>query len=217
MQYEIIDITRPISEDTVVWPGDPNVVIDKIASMDRGDHNNISAAHMSLHTGTHIDAPRHFIANGKDTASVDLARFIGRAKVFDMTGHSVIDAAALSNLCIGENDIVLFKTANGRLWDEPEFAENFVYLSEDAAWELLNRGVKSVGIDYLSIEAFHSEGAPVHHILLSHEIGIIEGLDLRNVDSGVYYIVCLPLKITGADGSPVRAVLLRDINDEERT
>ncbi|MDK2903176.1 MAG: arylformamidase [Clostridiales bacterium] len=216
MAYQIIDITRPIAEGMVVWPGDPDVAIDELSSLARGDNNNVSAIYMSMHTGTHVDAPLHFIAGGKDTAEVDLNRFMGRAKVFDIGMHKVINADVLDGLCIGSNDIVLLKTMNGRLWDMPTFEPDFVYISEDAAWWLIRKGVKAVGIDYLSVEGFHHEGAPVHHILLSHEVGIIEGLDLRAVESGVYYLICLPLKIVKGNGSPVRAVLLCDTEEQER-
>lgn len=216
MAYQIIDITRPVSEGMVVWPGDPEIAIDELSSLARGDNNNVSAIYMGMHAGTHVDAPLHFIVDGKDVADVDLRRFMGRAKVFDVGMNQSITASVLEKLCIGYDDIVLFKTRNGRLWDMPSFNPDFVYISEDAAWWLVRKGVKCVGIDYLSVEKFHQEGAPTHHILLSHEIGIIEGLDLRKVEAGVYYLICLPLKIVNGNGSPVRAVLLYDTDEQER-
>ncbi|MCX8129802.1 MAG: cyclase family protein [Clostridia bacterium] len=205
---KVIDITRRIHTDMVIWPGDRSVTIKREALIKNGNVCNLSSIEMGLHTGTHIDAPFHFIDEGCDIASLDISKYIGNAKVFEVKSRKAVTAGDLENLAINENDIILFKTANSNLPEDCKFARGFVYLDESAANYLVSKKVKSVGIDYLAIDKFDSSDHPAHHILLGNNIGIMESLLLKDVPEGEYFLSCLPLKITGVDGSPVRAVLL---------
>lgn len=203
----IIDVTRSIHEGMTVWPGDDGVKINRVASIPDGDVCNLSSISIGVHTGTHVDAPLHFIDRGRDISSLDLSRFIGLAKVFEVDAPQCITRSHIEHLPIQRGDIVLFKTSNSLLPEE-RFFTDFVYLDASAADFLVEKGVRTVGIDYFSVDRFEASGHPVHHRLLSGEMGIIEGLRLKDVREGTYFLSCLPLRIEGVDGSPVRAVLL---------
>lgn len=204
----IIDVSRQISPAMPVWPGDDGIEIHRLASIEGGDSCNLSSIAMGLHAGTHVDAPLHFIDNAASIEALDLFRFIGYAKVFELDVSGVITGDSIKGLEINEGDIVLFKTANSLIPAKGEFQKEFIYLDSSAAQVLVDRKVGAVGVDYLSIDRFHSSGHPAHHILLSGEIGVIEGLYLKEVEAGTYFFSCLPLKIEGVEGTPARAVLL---------
>ncbi|AEV67329.1 putative metal-dependent hydrolase [Acetivibrio clariflavus DSM 19732] len=204
----IIDISGTISDRTTLWPGDEGVTLDRIQNIESGDSCNLSVLRMGTHTSTHVDAPLHFVAGGADTASVNLNKFIGFAKVFNLSTQDCIKASDLYPLNINVGDIVLFKTKNSFLDMNGLFHKGFVYLDESAARFLADKKVATVGIDYLSVESFYADNAVTHKLLLQNEIGIIEGLRLKDVQEGEYFLSCVPLKIEGADGSPVRAVLV---------
>ena len=204
---KVIDISRKIHKDIPVWPGDEKVKLQKGMSIKNGDICNLSSINMSVHTGTHTDAPRHFIDEGMDIASLDLASFIGYAKVFELDVKECITKESIEKLPIDSGDIVLFKTSNSLL-SEDVFHEKFIYIDISAASYLVEKKIKTVGVDYLSVDCFKSFDYPVHKLLLSSNIGIIEGLNLRHVKEGSYLLCSLPLKIDNADGSPVRAVLI---------
>jgi arylformamidase len=155
-----------------------------------------------------VDAPHHFIDEGPRLGQVALDRMVGEALVADLRGRTVIDAAALADVETRPGDILLCRTDNSERWAAPEFQRDFVYVSEDAAEVMLDRQVRAVGLDYLSIECFGSSDFPVHHRLLGAGVFIIEGLDLRQAAPGRYVLVCLPLKFPDLDGAPARAVLL---------
>jgi len=192
-----------------VYPGDPTIETARVRAIARGDIANVTHIALGVHTGTHVDAPAHFIEGAPTLERIPLDRFVGEASVLDLRGRPAIDAAALASCEIHPGDIVLCKTDNSALWEREGFQEGFTYLTLDAAQYLVEREIKTVGIDYLSIERFGSTTFEVHKTLLGNAIPIIEGLDLSGVDAGPYFLVCLPLRLENVDGSPARAVLLR--------
>jgi arylformamidase len=204
----IIDISVPNGPGQHVYPGDPPPRIDAARQIVRGDVCNLSLLTLGSHTGTHVDAPYHFLDDGPRLGDVPIDRMVGPALVADLRGRPAVDAAALRDVPIARGDILLCRTDNSRRWEAPEFQRDFVYLTADAATLLVERGVKAVGMDYLSIERFGSTDFVVHRTLLGAGVFVIEGLDLRVVDPGRYTLVCLPLKFPTLDGAPARAVLL---------
>jgi len=204
----IFDISVPIRERMPTWPGDPGVRISQALSMQRGDPVNVSALAMGAHTGTHFDAPHHFIHGRETVDQLDLEVLVGPCRVFEIPTEDEIDVTQLRGLPLKGVKRALFKTANSQLWaTRDDFYEDFVYLSPVAAKFLVEMGVKLVGVDYLSVESFHAQGAPAHLALLRAGVVILEGLNLAEVPPGDYELIALPLKIAGADGAPARAVL----------
>jgi arylformamidase len=165
--------------------------------------------HLSAHAGTHVDAPRHFFDDGPGAESLALEMLCGRTRVIELTTRKAITPDDLAGIDLHEDVRVLLKTHNSRLWGTPEFHTDFIGVTEAAARFLVERGVKVVGVDYLSVEEFKKAGAPAHRVLLGAGTIIIEGLNLRDVEPGVYEMFCLPLRIVGADGAPARVVLRR--------
>jgi arylformamidase len=203
---EILDISVPIRERMVIYEGDPEVRLERVASIARGATANLSRLDFGLHSGTHIDAPVHFIDGAPGAEAVPLESLIGPAFVADATSAAdELDEASLRRLELPQSERLLLKTRNSRLWERDQFTPDFVSLTGDGAGYLLSRGVRLVGIDYLSIG-----DAEAHRMLLGAGVVALEGLDLRRVEPGPYRLVCLPLKIVGADGAPARAVLVRD-------
>lgn len=205
-----IDISVPNRPGMHGYPGDPSLQVDSVRAIERGDVCNLSLLTMGSHTGTHVDAPYHFLKGGARLGEVSLDRMVGSALVVDLRGRAAVDAAAIADAPLERGDILLCRTDNSWKWDAPEFQQDFVYLTADAARLLVERGVGAVGIDYLSIEQFGSDSFPVHHTLLGSGVFVIEGLDLRHVAPGRYTLVCLPLKFPDLDGAPARAILLLD-------
>ncbi len=204
----VIDISVPNGPGQHVYPGDPPPRVEQVKAIARGDVCNVSLLTMGSHTGTHVDAPYHFIDGGPRLGEVPLDRMVGEALVIDVRGRSAVDAAALADARLQPGDIVLCRTDNSERWAADAFQTDFTHLTLDAASLLVDRRVRAVGIDYLSIEEFGSAEFPVHHRLLGAGVFVIEGLDLREVAPGRYTLVCLPLKFPGLDGAPARAVLL---------
>jgi arylformamidase len=204
----VIDISVPIRPGMHSYPGDPAPAIESVRQIPRGDVCNLSLLTMGSHTGTHVDAPYHFLADGPRLGDVGLERMVGEAVVADLRGRAAVDAASLRDVTLGAGDILLCLTDNSWRWEKAGFQEDFVYLTEDAAAHLVSVGAYAVGMDYLSIEKFGSSSFPVHHRLLGAGVFVIEGLDLRRVEPGRYTLVCLPLKMPDLDGAPARAVLL---------
>lgn len=207
---KIYDITFPISNQTPVYEGDPNVAIEVAAAMKNGDAANVTALCMGAHTATHVDAPNHFIEGTRRIHEIELEKLIGNCRVVKIDDAVIeIKPEHLENLEGVER--ILFKTRNSQFWNEPEkgFRKDFTYISPEAARALADANVKLVGIDYLSVEKFGSEDFAAHIALLEKEIVIVEGLDLREVPPGNYEIICLPLKIISetGDGAPARTVL----------
>ena len=202
------DISVPITPDLPVWPGDPSVKLTPASQIAAGDTANVTHLAMSAHTGTHVDAPYHFLEEGTTLEKVPLETMIGPAYVLYLPEVERITAADLEAAAIPEGTTrLLFKTRNSEIWRrETAFQTEFVALTPDAAQFLVDRGVQLVGIDYLSIAPF-DEGRPTHEILLGAGMLIIEGLDLSTVPPGNYTLYCLPLNLQGVDGAPARVIL----------
>lgn len=203
-----LDITVPIRNGMVVYEGDPPVSIHRASAIADGDLANVSRLECGVHTGTHVDAPVHFIEGAPGIESISPAALNGPAVIVDATAvHTDIDPAVLATLAIPDGaERILFKTPNSHLWDRDSFAPNFIGLTGEAARELAGRGARLVGMDYLSI-APKSGPAPAHLAFLRAGVVILEGLDLRLAAPGRYELVCLPLLIPGSDGGPARAFL----------
>jgi len=204
----VIDVSVPNGAGQHVYPGDPEPRVEPVRRIAQGDVCNLSLLHLGSHTGTHVDAPYHFLADGPRLGEVSLDRMVGPCVVADLRGRREVDAASLRGVELGRGDILLCLTDNSERWSAPAFQRDFTYVARDAADLLVERGVYALGMDYLSIEAFGSPDFPVHHRLLGAGVFVIEGLDLRAVTPGRYYLVCLPLKFPDLDGAPARAVLL---------
>jgi arylformamidase len=210
---KIYDISVPVAPGvTPVYEGDPGIEVGSWHSIARGDAANVSVLKLGAHTGTHVDAPAHFIEGAPGVVSLPLDALVGEARVVEIP-H---DARAVEERHVREGvpegcRRVLFKTRNSAFWDDPRghFREDFAYVEPAAARALVSRGVRLVGIDYLSVERFGSDDFATHITLLSAGIVILEGLDLRAVAPGAYELFCLPLKIAAGsgDGAPARAVL----------
>lgn len=214
MPVTIYDVTVPIAEGMPVWPGDVGVEIEWLASADRGDVLNLSRLSLGSHTGTHVDAPRHFLPHGLTVDHLPLDLLVGPAFVAELSGSAgqAIRAGDLATLLLPEGTIrLLLKTANSRFWKEQEhsFRTGYVHLTPEAAGWLVEHGVRLVGVDYLSVEAFEADEHPVHHMLLGAGVVVVEGLDLSEVPAGPCQLVCLPLKVKGGDGAPARVLVLR--------
>ncbi len=208
----IHDVSVPISAATPVYPGDPGIEIRQWAAMANNDAANVSLLHFGAHTGTHVDAPSHFIEGASKVDAMPLDALVGTARVIQMPDEvDAITASHLSAQSIEGATRIIFKTRNSAFWSDTAsgFRQDFTYLAPDAARALVQSGVRLVGIDYLSVEKFQSERHETHLILLSSGVVIVEGLDLREVAAGDYELICLPLKIAGGmgDGAPARAIL----------
>jgi arylformamidase len=204
------DITVTISPDLPVWPGDPSIILERVSKIEEGENANVSRVDMGLHTGTHVDAPFHFLRDGKGVDKLKLSALCGRAYVLSLPEVDLITAGVLEKAEIPPRTRrLLFKTRNSQYWarQEKEFQPNFVGITEDGAQYLVTRGVKLVGVDYLSV-APYKKSRPTHEVLLKAGTIIVEGLNLSEVDQGRYTLYCLPLKIAGADGAPARAILI---------
>jgi arylformamidase len=207
IDVEIYDISHVLREGMAVWPGDPEYRVRRIMAIQDGGSSNVSAVDMSVHTGTHVDAPLHLNDSGNDAAGVPLDRCIGPARVFSVSVRECIRAADLSTLNWQGVRRVLFKTRSGIPLGG--FDSQFVCFKEDAAEFLIQKEILLVGIDAPSVDAFDTVGLPSHRALLDHGTVILEDIQLGNVSPGDYELICLPLKLAGSDGSPVRAILRR--------
>jgi arylformamidase len=203
----VIDISLPIHAHMIVYEGDPGVDITPRLEIARGDAANVSLLSMGSHTGTHVDAPAHFIEGGATVEALPLDVLIGPALVAEVGGAPHIGRRDLEPLPLEGVSRLLLKTRNSALWAKGTFTREFVALDLEGARYLVERGVRLVGIDCLSIEPFYSPGHPVHRLLLGAGMVVLEGLDLSRVDPGLFELVCLPLPVTGIDGAPCRALL----------
>jgi arylformamidase len=208
----IIDITLPVRQGMLTYPGDPVVSIERTSDMRNGDASNLSIMSLSTHTGTHVDPPIHFVEGGATIDAVSLDVLIGEALVVDMRGVATIGTLELEGLELpADVQRLLFLTDWSVRWAEPApvFPDVVTCVSgEGAAW-LIAHGIWLVGTDFISIE-FDDPTFPVHRALLGSNIAIVEGLDLRDVTPGRYTLWCLPLKIHGGDGGPARVILVAD-------
>ncbi len=208
---KIHDVTLPISAQMPVWPGDPPVVLEQVSSMDAGAHDNVSRLSCGVHTGTHVDAPHHFLNDGRTVESLSLDVLVGPASLVHISEDiqvvtaDVLEAAAIPS----GTERLLLKTRNSLLWQrgEKEFFTGFIGISADGADWLVQHRIKLIGIDYLSI-APYKQSIPTHRILLTADVIIVEGMDLSAITPGTYILYCLPLKLVGSDGSPARVILV---------
>ncbi len=203
-----IDVSVTLKTGMVHWPGDPPVNIERIRDMNNGDSATLSALKMGAHSGTHMDAPLHFIRQGKGLDEMPLSATIGTARVIEIHDPESIKVEELRPHRIRRGERVLFKTRNSpRCWKADSFVKDFVYLSTEAGQFLADRGIRAVGVDYLSVGGFEKNVVEVHQALLKAGVWIIEGLDLSAVRAGDYELVCLPLRILNSDGAPARAAI----------
>jgi arylformamidase len=203
-----MDISVPLYTGMVHWPDNSPVQIERMMDLEHGDAANVSKIELGAHTGTHMDAPKHFFTDGVGLDEMPLEAAIGPARVIQIEHPNAILPAELEahNLQTGER--VLFRTRNSeRCWKSNDFIEDFVYISAAAAQFLVDKQVRTIGIDYLSVGGYVYDGVETHQILLKAGIWLIEGLNLSSILPGVYELVCLPLRIVGADGAPARAIL----------
>jgi arylformamidase len=206
----IYDISLTVTPDLPVWPNDPRVVIERVAEIGHNSSANISRLEMSAHSGTHVDAPLHFIADGAPVDRIPLKILTGRVYLMHLPNVTTITAEALQKADIPPRTRrIIFRTRNSQYWSKSisGFQTDFVGISEDGARFLVNKGLKLVGIDYMSVAPFIN-GDPTHQIFLKAGIILLEGLDLSKVSQGRYMLYCLPLKLGGADGAPARAILV---------
>jgi arylformamidase len=208
---EWIDVSVPVRSGMVHWPGDPEVRLERTKSIAEGEEANLTRVSMSAHTGTHMDAPLHFFEDdpGIETFPLDIA--LGRARVVLIEGEEPIDRGHVEELDLQSGERVVFRTTNSdRRWWEREFNPKFVHVSVEAAELLGEVGVALVGVDYLSVGGYRTDGAETHRALLGAGVWVVEGLDLSEVEPGDYDLICLPVKLVGGDGAPAR-VLLRAV------
>ena len=199
----IYDISRTITEKTYVYPEDPEFKLQSVCE----NPFKVSLFTMGSHTGTHIDAPRHFFKDMNDISSIDLNCICGKCKVIHITNKLLIEKEDILKYNIEKNDIIIFKTSNSEKFDGENYLSEYCSLTYECACYLVEKNINVVGIDYISIESESSTDFCVHKKLLENNIPIIESLDLKNIDEGEYKFYCLPLKIKYADGCPVRCIL----------
>jgi len=208
---KVWDISVSLGSGTPVWPGDPEIVLERHRSISHGDASNDSRLACSVHSGTHVDAPAHFIEGAATVDRLPMDALIGDAAVVELPAVDVITPELLTGLGLpAGTERLLFKTNNSALWRDPchEFYPDFAALSAGAAKWIVQRGIRLVGVDYLSVQRFKDTEALTHRILLEAGVVIVEGLDLRAVGQGSYRLICLPLKLTDTEAAPARAVLI---------
>jgi arylformamidase len=204
----LYDITLPIHEDMIAYPGNPPIRLTPHSRIAHGDDANVIEISLGSHTGTHLDAAHHFVDGGQRVDELPLDRLIGPALVVELPSDvTAIGEEELRSAGIDGAKRVLLKTRNGELLGRDTFDEGFAHLTGHGAEYLVRSGVELVGIDYLSIEAFDADEPQAHRTLLEREVIVVEGVDLRDVPPGRYELICLPIKVAGADGAPLRAVL----------
>jgi arylformamidase len=211
MMARLIDVSLGIGPDLLTWPGDPGVAIEPTSRLARGDPANVSELRLGSHTGTHVDPPVHFLDGRPSIDELPLELFHGEAVVADLTGADAIGPEELESLGLPERtDRLLCRTRNSELWSRRPvaFPEDYVAVTPDGAHWLVERNVRLVGVDFLSVERDGPPDFPVHRTLLANGTIIVEGLDLSAAEPGTYTFVCLPLRIVGGDGAPARAALI---------
>jgi arylformamidase len=206
MRREIIDISMTVRTGMPVWPGDPALRLERVMDLRRGDPCTLTSLAMSAHTGTHVDAPAHYLRGAATVAEMDAGALVGPARVIEIADAAAVTAAELARHRVRRGDRVLLKTRNSLLPESRRPARDFVALAADAAAWLAGRGVAAVGIDALSVDPPGCDDA--HHALLGAGVWVIEGLRLAGVAPGPYELLCLPIRLD-AEGAPARALLRR--------
>jgi arylformamidase len=206
---KLLDVSVPLAAGMPAYPGNPEFELQPVKRIADGGSSNVSRLVMGTHTGTHVDAPKHFIDDGPGVDALPLDLLLGRARVIDIPKRGGIGAEELTAAGLREDLRVLLKTPNSALWNGTGFHQDFTYVTEEGALYLVAQGVKVIGVDYLSVEQYKKAGGPAHRALLSHGVVIIEGLNLSDAEPGMYEMYCLPLRVLGGDGAPARVVLRR--------
>lgn len=208
MGVDWIDVSAPLRTGMVHWPGNPPVRVSRVSSLARGGRFNVSRLSMGVHSGTHVDAPLHVLPRGGGVDSAPPEATVGPARVIEIRDPVAVRPAELARFRIRRGERLLFKTRNsGRGWPRGRFFRDYVYVTRDAAQFLVDRGVRTVGVDYLSVGACSRESEETHRILLGGGVWVIEGLDLSRASAGRHQLICLPLRIERGDGAPARAFL----------
>jgi arylformamidase len=204
-----IDISLTLKSNMMHWPGDPPVSIERVREMDKGDTVNLSKITMGAHSGTHVDAPVHFIKGAEGVDQLLFDSLIGLARIIEIADTDTIREKELAIHRIKKGERILLRTRNSikKILYRDAFTEDFVYLEKGAAEFLVFRGIKTLGVDYLSVGGYKENGPDVHRMLLGAGILIIEGLDLTGALPGLYDMICLPIKILDSDGAPARVIL----------
>lgn len=202
-----LDVTVPIHDGMLHWPGDPEVRVVKVLDLERGDKATVSRLDLGAHTGTHVDAPVHFIAGAAGIDAIPPANLIGPVRVIHVPDAPAITARDVDAAEVKPGERILFKTRNSRQpWGSSPFMPDYTYVAMDGARRLVERGVRTVGVDYLSVGG-GDQGPAIHRVLLERGVCVIEGLDLSRIDPGPYDLLCLPLRLRGGDGAPARVML----------
>jgi arylformamidase len=204
----IHDVTVTLRPGMPTFPGEPGPELSPVKSIAMGNRANVSKLSLGLHTGTHVDPPRHFIEGAPGADALALDKLCGPARVLRIRDEEAVRVEELQSAGLAGVKRLLLQTRNGALWSEKEFRKDFVYLAPEAARFLADTGVVLVGIDYLSVEAFGAPEPRAHRTLLESGVVIVEGLDLRAVPPGDYDLWCLPLKVANGDGAPARVILV---------
>jgi arylformamidase len=206
-----IDVSLTLKSNMVHWPTDPPFSINRVRDMDKGDTVNLSRITMGAHSGTHVDAPVHFIKGAKGVDQILIDSLMGIARIIDFADADTIKEQDLAGHRIGKGERILLRTRNStrKLLHKDAFMEDFVYLERSAAEFLVDCGIKTLGVDYLSVGGYKKDGQDVHRILLGAGILVIEGLDLTEALPGLYDMICLPVKILDSDGAPARVIVKR--------
>lgn len=207
MRAAYYDVSIPLQAGMTVWPGDPPFTLAPLKRIEHGDPYNTSRLELSTHTGTHIDAPWHFEAEGHRLDQIDASLFFGEALLLELPNVDLIQAGDLGADPLPPR--VLFKTCNSEAPPNGPFRRDFTALAPDAAQRLVDDGVRLAGVDYLSVGPYRQPGGDTHHILLGHNVVVVEGLCLNGFSSGTYEFIVLPLALVGADGAPCRAFIVR--------
>ena len=206
---KLLDVSVLLAAGLPAYPGNPEFELQPIKRIAEGGSSNVSRLVMGTHTGTHVDAPKHFLDDGTTVDNLPLNLLIGRARVVEINHRGGIGAKDFAAAGLREDLRILLKTPNSALWNSSTFHEDYAHVTEEGARYLVEQGVKVVGVDYLSVEQFRKPGAPAHRMLLSNGVIIIEGLNLAEAEAGMYEMYCLPLRVAGGDGAPARVVLKR--------
>jgi arylformamidase len=205
----IYDISVPVRSGGLVYPGNPPIAIEFQQAISRGAGANVSSISFGSHTGTHVDAAKHFFDDGEAVDEIDPARLIGPALLISVSDSlKSVGAVDLIEHDLRGKSRILIRTRNSALLSDPEFHNDYTFLAPDGAEYLVSKGIDLVGVDYLSIEQFHSGHHMTHRTLLEKNVVIVEGLNLTGVPDGEYDFVCLPLRLEGRDAAPARAVLI---------
>ena len=208
MNKNWIDVSVPLHTGMVHWPTDPAVHIERFADMDKGAICNVSKIDLCAHAGTHMDGLNHFIKDGAPLDTVPFDAVIGPCRVIELKDADSVKPAELAKHMLRKGERILLKTRNSkRQWWEEDFDTQFIHISKDAAQHMVDRDIRTIGVDYLSVGGYQRDGVECHQVLLGAGVWIIEGLDLTKVKPGKYDLICLPVKIRNSDGAPARAIL----------